>query len=75
MVMGQDKSKTMYCCETYGEVVSIRTGFNLVAGAKVYNCVLEDFMSMLKVHKYNLFKYFFAETESLWSQGAVTRDF
>ncbi len=30
----------------------------------------------LKVHKHDIFFYtFFAETESLWSQGPVTRDF
>jgi hypothetical protein len=28
----------------------------------------------LKAHKHEIFLYFFAETESLWSQGPVTRD-
>ncbi len=31
---------------------------------------------ILKVHKHEIFyNTFFAETESLWSQGPVTRDF
>ncbi len=29
----------------------------------------------LKVHKHDIFFQFFAETETLWSQGPVTRDF
>jgi hypothetical protein len=29
----------------------------------------------LKVHKHDIFLKFFAEAESLWSQGPVTRDF
>jgi hypothetical protein len=29
----------------------------------------------LKVHKHEIFFDFFAETETLWSQGPVTRDF
>jgi hypothetical protein len=34
------------------------------------------FKVSLKVHKHeNFFLTFFAETESLWSQGPVTRDF
>jgi hypothetical protein len=43
-------------------------------------CRGEDLMSFfkgrLKVHKHEkFFLTFFAETESLWSQGPVTRDF
>jgi hypothetical protein len=34
------------------------------------------FLGSLKVHKHEIFlKVFFAETETLWSQGPVTRDF
>jgi hypothetical protein len=34
------------------------------------------FSPVLKVHKHEIFFLtFFAETESLWSQGPVTRDF
>jgi hypothetical protein len=34
------------------------------------------FLGSLKVHKHEIcFLTFFAETESLWSQGPVTRDF
>ncbi len=29
----------------------------------------------LKVHKHEFFFTFFAETETIWSQGPVTRDF
>jgi hypothetical protein len=29
----------------------------------------------LKVHKHEILFEFFAETETLWSQGPVTRDF
>ncbi len=29
----------------------------------------------LKVHKHDFFNTFFAETETIWSQGLVTRDF
>ena len=29
----------------------------------------------LKVHKHEIFCDFFAETETIWSQGPVTRDF
>jgi hypothetical protein len=29
----------------------------------------------LKVHKHEIFFLLFAETETLWSQGTVTRDF
>jgi hypothetical protein len=33
-------------------------------------------MNVLKVHKHEILYFdFFAETETLWSQGPVTRDF
>ncbi len=33
------------------------------------------FYIVLKVHKHEMFFDFFAETETIWSQGPVTRDF
>ncbi len=33
------------------------------------------FCGLLKVHKHEFFFDFFAETETIWSQGPVTRDF
>ncbi len=37
--------------------------------------ILKSDHSRLKVHKHEFFLTFFAETETLWSQGPVTRDF
>ncbi len=51
---------------------------------KVYSCANTTALQKLrvkqkealKVHKHEIFFFtFFAETESLWSQGPVTRDF
>jgi hypothetical protein len=36
---------------------------------------LNRFLNSLKVHKHEFFLTFFAETETIWSQGPVTRDF
>jgi hypothetical protein len=42
---------------------------------KVINLIMILIIHDLKVHKHESFFTFFAETESLWSQGPVTRDF
>ncbi len=44
-----------------------------ISHIRLCNCTSLNF---LKVHKHeNFFWTFFAETETLWSQGPVTRDF
>jgi hypothetical protein len=67
----------MICCI----VLAYFQSFTNVASQK--NTAKERFKNdfrigwtLLKVHKHEIFlNTFFAETESLWSQGPVTRDF
>jgi hypothetical protein len=38
--------------------------------------IMNDMDTFVKVHKHEIFFFtFFAETETIWSQGPVTRDF
>jgi hypothetical protein len=52
---------------------------NVISNKKWYKTVLtmhRHLKRILKVHKHEIFFVtFFAETETIWSQGPVTRDF
>ncbi len=60
-------------------LILIFSGVPAIAGVPAVTCspvvVSLLLVTYLKVHKHDFFKTFFAETETLWSQGPVTRDF
>ncbi len=57
----------------YLMLISSETSIN-EAPREASSC--EELQNTLKVHKHEIFFLtFFAETETLWSQGPVTRDF
>jgi hypothetical protein len=48
---------------------------NFSTPSQASNSIITTTQDCLKVHKHEFFYTFFVETETLWSQGPVTRDF
>ncbi len=69
-LVSMDKTRSTFYCAVFVSTVCESATCILIASAKPSSSG-----RALKVHKHDIFFYFFAETESLWSQGPVTRDF